>query len=166
MELEVIKHRDILFKDVLRAIAVKTVAWPHPLESQVRWMLDNIDDNDEHIFLKDGSCDLAYMNLVPITFIVNNTEYMAYGIGNVCAMEKGKGYGNELMRQVNAYLEEKRFAGLLFCKPALVPFYNKHGWVDIARKICDVPTLTKDIHVMTYLIPDSANRLIYHGKLF
>lgn len=29
MKLEVIKHRDILFRDLLRAIAMKSVGWPH-----------------------------------------------------------------------------------------------------------------------------------------
>lgn len=90
MELEVIKHKDILFKDLRRAIDVKSVAWPFPFESQVKWIVDNIDDNDEHVFLKEGSQDLAYMNLVSIAFTANDTDYMAYGIGNVCSAEKGK----------------------------------------------------------------------------
>ena len=42
MELIIIKHNDILFRDILRAIAVKNVAWRHPVESQLKWIIDNM----------------------------------------------------------------------------------------------------------------------------
>lgn len=166
MELEIIKHKDILFRDILRAIAVKSVAWPHPLESQIRWIVDNIGNNDEHVFLKEGSQDLAYMNLVPITFLANYTRYMAYGIGNVCTAIKGNGYGGELMRQVNEYLKQKRYSGLLFCKDVLVPFYKQYDWKEVSHKACKAPVLADDIHVMTYLAPDSISDFSYQGFLF
>lgn len=166
MKLEIIEHRDILFRDLLRAIAVKSIAWPHPLESQVRWIVDNIDDNDEHVFLKEGSHDLAYMNLVSITFTANNTDYMAYGIGNVCAAEKGKGYGRELMNRVNDYLKEKRVCGLLFCRDALVPFYKLYGWKEVNHDVCKEPVLDKGVHVMTYLAPEKIISIKYQGKAF
>ena len=166
MELEVIKHKDILFKDLCRAIDIKSVAWPFPLESQVKWIAENIDDEDEHVFLKDYSKDLAYMNLVKITFVANNIEYMAFGIGNVCTTIKGKGYGGELMRQVNAYLREKRYCGLLFCKDGLVPFYKLYDWKEVDHVACKEPTLPEDIHVMTYLAPDQISNFHYKGKLF
>jgi len=166
MELEIIKHRDILFKDLLRAIAVKSVAWPHPLESQVRWIVDNIGDNDEHVFLKESTQDLAYMNLVSIFFTVNDTDYMTYGIGNVCAVEKGKGYGRELMNRVNDYLVEKKCCGLLFCKDNLVPFYKLYGWEEVKREVCVKPVLAKGVHVMTYLVPEKIEYFNYYGKEF
>lgn len=166
MELEVIKHKDILFKDLRRAIDVKSVAWPFPLESQVKWIAENIDDEDEHVFLKDDSKDLAYMNLVKITFMANNTEYMAFGIGNVCTAIKGKGYGGELMRQVNAYLREKRYCGLLFCKDGLVPFYKLYGWEEVKHDVCEEPVLAEGVHVMTYLAPEKITSFKYQGKEF
>ena len=166
MELVVIKHRDILFRDLLRAIAVKSIAWPHPLESQVRWIVDNIGDDDGHVFLKEGSEDLAYMNLVKINFIANNTEYMAYGIGNVCAAVKGKGYGRELMNRVNDYIKRKKMCGLLFCKDTLVPFYKQYGWEEVKRDVCEKPELAGGVHVMTYLAPEKIVNFKYRGKAF
>lgn len=166
MELEIIKHRDILFKDILRAVAIKSVAWPYPCESQLKWVIDNISDSDEHVFLKDGGVDKAYMNLVKTTFIANDTEYMAYGIGNVCSVEKGKGYGRELMLQVNKYLEQKLHAGFLFCKAQLVPFYTKFGWDEVMCDRCDVMSLPDDVHIMTYLLPEPTISFQYKGKLF
>ena len=166
MEFEIIKHRDILFRDILRAIAVKSVAWQHPLESQIKWIIDNIEDDDEHVFLKEESKDLAYMNLVRITFTANDTDYMAYGIGNVCAAEKGRGYGRELMNKVNDYLKEKKMCGLLFCRDALVPFYKLYGWEEVKRDVCEEPVITDGVHVMTYLAPDRIVNFKYQGKEF
>ena len=166
MELEIIKHRDILFKDLLRAIAMKSIAWPHPIESQVNWIIENIDEEDEHVFLKEGSIDLAYMNLVKISFSANDTDYMAYGIGNVCAAEKGKGYGRELMNRVNDYLKETKICGLLFCRDALVPFYKLYGWEEVKRDACKEPVLAEGINVMTYLAPEKIVSFKYQGKTF
>ena len=166
MELEIIKHRDILFRDLLRAISVKSVAWPHSVESQVKWIIDNIEDEDEHVFLKEGTRDLAYMNLVRISFTANDTDFMAYGIGNVCAAEKNKGYGRELMNRVNEYIKEKRICGLLFCKDALVPFYKLFGWEEVKRDVCEEPIMLEDVHVMTYLASDKIVSFKYQGKVF
>ena len=166
MTLEIIKHKDILFRDLLRAIAVKSVAWPHPIESQVKWIIENIDEEDEHVFLKEDSIDLAYMNLVKISFTANDTDYMAYGIGNVCAAEKGKGYGRELMNRVNDYLKEKKICGLLFCRDALVPFYKLYGWEEVKQDVCKEPVLAEGIHVMTYLASEKIVTFKYQGKAF
>jgi len=166
MNLEIVKHKDILFKDLLRAIKVKSVAWPHSLESQVKWIIDNIDDEDEHVFLKEGTKDLAYMNLVRVSFKANNTDYMAYGIGNVCSAEKGKGYGRELMNRVNDYLKQNQSCGLLFCRDALVPFYKLYGWEEVKQDVCEEPVLAEGVHVMTYLAPEKIISFKYSGKEF
>lgn len=166
MELEIIKHRDILFKDILRAVAIKSVAWPYPCESQLKWIIDNISDSDEHVFLKDGGVDKAYMNLVKTTFIANDTEYMAYQMINVCSVEKGKEFGCELMVLANKYLEHKLHAGILFCSEALVPFFSKYGWEEIVCDRLDVESLSDDVHIMTYLLPEPTISFQYKGKLF
>ncbi len=166
MELEIIRHKDILFKDILRAIAIKSVAWPHPLGSQVEWIFNNIDDEDEHVFLKEGSKDLAYMNLVRVSFTANNTSFMAYGIGNVCSTERGKGYGRELMSRVNNYLKENKCCGLLFCRDSLVPFYKRFGWEEVKREVCEELDLAEGVHMMTYLVTEEINSFKYQGKAF
>ena len=91
MELEIIKHRDILFRDLLRAISVKSVAWPHPLESQVKWIVGNMRDDDEHVFLKDGDKDMAYMTLSPVAGLLNGVKTSFSGVGCVCTAHPGVG---------------------------------------------------------------------------
>ena len=90
-ELEIIKHNDILFRDLLRAVAVKNVAWPHPVESQVKWIIDNMRPDDYHVFLKDDEQDKAYMTLSPVTASVNGVETPFMGVGCVCSANPGMG---------------------------------------------------------------------------
>lgn len=165
--LSIIRHKDAESSTLERVIAVKQKAWPYPIESQIAWIQSNLKDDDLHVILTHEGRDIAYMNLVNITFTVNNkTDYMAYGIGNVCAAIKGKGYGGELMRQVNAYLKEKRHCGLLLCKDALVPFYKIYDWKVVDSKACKEPVLPDGIHIMTYLVPEQIFNFQYKGKLF
>jgi hypothetical protein len=84
MELQFIKHYDILFRDLLRGIAIKNVAWPHPIESQVKWMVDNMQSQDYHVFLKDDDVDKAYMTLSPVKATVNGAIMSFMGVGCVC----------------------------------------------------------------------------------
>lgn len=165
--LSIIRHKDADASILERVIAIKQKAWPYPIESQMTWIQSNLSDDDLHVILTHEGKDVAYMNLVIITFTVNNnTEYMAYGIGNVCAAIKGEGYGGELMRRVNAYLREKRHCGLLFCKEGLVPFYKLYDWKEVNHNACKEPTLTEGIHIMTYLAPEEILDFKYKGKLF
>lgn len=163
----IIRHKDAVASTLERVIAIKQKAWHYPIESQMTWIQSNLNDDDLHVILTRDGRDVAYMNLVNITFTVNNnTDYMAYGIGNVCAAVKGEGYGGELMRRVNAYLREKRLCGLLFCKDGLVPFYKLYDWKEVDHKACQEPPLPEDIHIMTYLAPEQIFNFQYKGKLF
>lgn len=60
MELEIIKHNDILFRDLLRATAVKNVAWLHPVESLKKWIIDYLQPVDLLVILKENGEDKAH----------------------------------------------------------------------------------------------------------
>lgn len=90
-ELEIIRHDDILFCDLLRAVAVKNVAWPHPVESQVKWIIDNMQPDDIHVFLTENGEDKAYMTLSPVTATMNGVDTPFLGVGCVCATHPGMG---------------------------------------------------------------------------
>lgn len=92
-ELEIIKHNDILFRDLLRAVVVKNVAWPHSVESQVKWIIENMQPDDLHVFLKEKGEDRAYMTLSPVTATVNGVETPFMGVGCVCSAHPGMGGG-------------------------------------------------------------------------
>ena len=150
MKLQIIKHNSILFKDVLRAIAVKSAAWPYPLESQVKWIIDNMTSEDMHVFLTDEGKDIAYMTLSPVKGVLNGKETSFNGIGCVCAVVKGMGYGKRLMQEVNSYLENNNFKGLLFCKEGVVEFYQKNRWQLIPRNCIHSENLHEGVLTMVY----------------
>lgn len=89
MELQLIKHNDILFRDILRAVSLKSVAWPHPVESQLKWIIDNMFPNDLHVFLTDGVADKAYMTLSPVEGLMNGSNTSFMGVGCVCSANPG-----------------------------------------------------------------------------
>lgn len=128
MELQLIKHDDILFRDILRAVSVKSIAWPHPIESQLKWIIDNMHPNDIHVFLTDGKADRAYMTLSPVEALVDGNPISFLGVGCVCTRDHGRGAGKELMTRINQFLLDENHKGLLFCRQELIQFYKKFNW--------------------------------------
>ena len=148
--LEIIRHNDILFRDLLRAVAVKNVAWPHSVESQVKWIIDNMQPDDLHVFLREDDVDLAYMTLSPVIATVNGVDTSFMGIGCVCSAKHGVGLGKQLMENVNKWLKDNNHKGLLFCKKELVQFYKKCGWNLIEPASVIFTTSHDGVYTMSY----------------
>lgn len=165
MELEIIKHNDILFRDLLRAIAVKSVSWSYSVESQVKWIIDNMRPEDLHVFLKENGEDLAYMTLSPVIATVNGVNTSFMGIGCVCSAKHGVGSGRQLMESVNKWLNDNNQKGLLFCKIELVQFYKKNGWVLIEPSCVVFNTPHEGVYTMSYNCEGIEN-IEYKDRLF
>lgn len=164
-ELEIIKHNDILFRDLLRAVAVKNVAWPHPVESQLKWIIDNMQPDDMHVFLKENGEDKAYMTLSPVTATMNGEETSFMGVGCVCSANPGMGGGKSIVLGVNNFLKKKNQKGLLFCKAQLIGFYEKYNWkVIIPEKVILEPPV-QEIYTMTFNCSE-VGKLEYKGRMF
>ena len=165
MKLEIIKHNDILFRDLLRAIAVKSIAWPHPIESQVKWIIDNMIHDDMHVFLTEDGKDKAYMTLSPVEGILNDIKTRFMGVGCVCAKERGKGDGGKLLSSVNEYLKSNGLYGLLFCKANLIKFYNRNGWQLLPNEIVTLQPQHEGVYVMVYNC-NNVRSFQYSGRFF
>lgn len=83
--LQIIKHSEISRNDLQRAISLKSVAWPYPVESQLAWMKDNLKPIDTHVFLQEYGCDVAYLNIAMVHVIINGTDTLCAGISNICS---------------------------------------------------------------------------------
>lgn len=164
--LELIKHSDASPEIIDRVIALKQKAWPYPLESQKKWIEENLSAEDIHVFLIADHEYAAYLNLIKIQVCVNDQIYDGYGIGNVCASIKGKGFGNKLVRLTNNYLVEINKPGLLFCHTPLIRFYTGCNWELLQSDKCVEPVLEEEIHAMTFNVPVEIKSLKYQGKLF
>lgn len=165
MKLEIIKHNDILFRDLLRAIAMKSIAWPHPLESQVRWIVDNMHEDDEHVFLRDVDKDIAYMTLSPVVGVMNGLPVSFMGVGCVCSANPGTGGGKLLIININKYLTDNNQRGLLFCKENLVGFYSKYNWKVIPPERVCFKEPHEGVFTMSYNV-DDIQKLDYTDRFF
>ncbi len=164
--IEVIPHNKASKELLARIIEIKSVAWPYSTEKQLAWIEANLDEDDLHVLLYREEKSIAYLNLVRIKFLTDGTSISAWGIGNVCAAERGKGYGKILMEQLNQFLLQNRIPGLLLCKKALVGFYQSVGWILIDSSKVSLSFSKLGIETMTFNLLDHYNRLEYNGKTF
>lgn len=158
-------HRDIDHDLLNEIIKIKSVAWPYSYENQKKWIDSNLNDGDIHVLLSDGKQYLAYMNLIKTSVIIDSEKLAIYGIGNVCALEKGKGWGKDIIIAVNQYLNKIDTLGVLFCKKDLVKFYSENGWNLIPQSQFKIDNEDKTIYCMINKII-KFETLQYNGKLF
>lgn len=161
-----IKHADLSSNKLKDICELKSVAWPHSIESQLNWIKSNISDNDIHVILSDENVFLAYLNLININCVVDGEIVNGFGIGNVCSREQGLGYGSILMKAINNYLIENKMVGVLFCKSKLIEFYRKFDWSLVSKEKLSLAFNNDNIETMINNFENNFNLLEYSGKSF
>lgn len=146
---------------------LKNQHWKHTAEEHLKWFNDNIAPNDEHVILRgEGEGLLAYLNLVNINVIINQTSYNMRGIGNVCVSKNREhsGLGTVLMSATNALFKCDKTCGLLLCHDNLKMFYQKTGWKVIDSDVVIIGNKPFQLTVMSYdpfhIIPTKVESLI------
>jgi len=158
---KIVKHKNLDDNLLSQIVALKQLAWNYNIESHLKWIHENIKENDIHFLLYDNEELVAYMNLVEVHVNQNENEIPFWGIGNVCSKYKGIGDGKKLMNEVNTFLTNSSLFGLLFCKKHLVEFYKKFDW-----KL--IPNLypKDDIFTMVYNFEKDSCGFTYNDRLF
>lgn len=126
-----IRHSDLAAGMLEAIIRLKGQYWKYPLESQRRWIRDNIEDGDLHLCIKNAQQHLiGYLNLVRVKIIVDGDVIKYCGVGNVCvdAKHRKRNFGTLLMSVCNYYLPFLEKRGVLLCAQGLAGFYEKAGW--------------------------------------
>ena len=137
---EILKHEELTTCCKNQIAVIKDQHWKHGMKSQLDWMDKNICYGDLHLVGKlqndknERIC--AYLNLVHINASFDGNENECIGVGNVCVDKEYEhiGYGSLLLNQANEYLLKLGKQGILLCKDALVPFYEKCNWEKIFSK--------------------------------
>jgi hypothetical protein len=163
-----ITHQNIDATQLDDVIAVKSVAWPFSYNSQKEWIATNLRPEDIHVLLYDNTRLVAYLNLVHIDFVVDGELFDGLGVGNVCAAEKGNGWGTQLIQAVNRYLVANKRPGVLFCGETLVPFYTNNEWtlLDVQKVVLQERKQESVIHTMVFNLNILFQLFSYSGKLF
>ena len=149
-----------------RVIALKQVAWPYSDESQIIWLRNNLSSEDIHVILKQGEKDVAYLNLCEVYGEINGIHTKIRGVGNVCAVIKGMGYGSNLFVELNDYLKRNNEIGMLFCHARVDHFYAKCGWTLMDRRVFDIHGITPDVHIFSFNMPVQIFSFKYNDRLF
>ncbi|WP_151830069.1 GNAT family N-acetyltransferase [Acinetobacter junii] len=164
-EIKLIKHQDVTDQDIKEVIDLKSKQWSFSLDKQMQWIKNNMKNSDFHMLLLLDKKSVAYLNLIDIELIVNGITRKGLGVGNVCAIEKGKGYGFELMKEANKIITNLNKIGFLFCKEPLLNFYNSLGWEELEPKNYNVRG--DNLKVMIFNIKYDNEFLIeYDGIIF
>ena len=165
-DLILIPHKEVTSNQLKDVIKIKSKAWPYSFERQLEWINANLKEADIHVLLSLNETNVAYLNLIDIELKLDGIVNESYGIGNVCASEKGKGWGKEIITQTNLYLKLRNKVGLLFCKNSLVNFYNLYKWKIIEKRKITLLFDNESIETMIYNCEKEFNNLEYLGKQF
>jgi hypothetical protein len=165
-KINLIPHKEITNRQLEEIIKIKSKAWPYSFYKQLEWISANIKESDIHVLLTLEQTSVAYLNLIKIEFKIDGIAKDGLGIGNVCAIERGNGYGREIISQTNFYLENKKEIGLLFCKESLVNFYSLNLWHLVEKKRLLLSFDNKSIETMIFNYYMHFNTFEYLGKAF
>jgi predicted N-acetyltransferase YhbS len=164
--INIVKQSDISQQQLDEIISIKSIAWPYSYEKQVEWINKHLNDNDLHFLLFNSGILEGYINLFPVEVAINQKETKAFGVGNVCVKNKGKGLGLQLMKQANNFISKTGKPGLLFCKPQLTNFYLKSGWLLTDKSTVIIDSEYPNVQTMIYNYSSPVYQFKYAGKLF
>lgn len=164
-KIKLIRHENITEADIEEVVSLKSTQWHFDFKEQLHWIQKNLKKSDYHVLLMDNDICVSYLNLVDIDLKVNGIYEKGFGIGNVCAIERGKGYGFYLMKETNKIIKNSNKIGLLFCKNPLLRFYENLNWKQISRDQYKIDC--KDINVMVFNVLVNQKMVFeYDGLLF
>lgn len=161
-----VEHKLLTQKVLDEIIKVKSVAWPYHYDEQCKWIKNNLKNSDIHVLLYKDRTLIAYLNLVEIEIQFDSANFKGFGVGNVCATEKGKGWGKILISNVNSYLIDNNLVGLLFCKDQLIKFYIDCEWMLIFKQDILSSSLVSKVNAFIYNSPENFKQIKYEGTLF
>ncbi|HLN56055.1 MAG TPA: GNAT family N-acetyltransferase [Bacteroidales bacterium] len=165
-KLLLIPHSEISEKELKEVIRIKQISWPYNYEDQIKWLRENLKDDDIHVLLSLEGDYIGYLNLIKIDLIINGDNVSSLGVGNVCTTIRGKGWGQELMMLSNNYIRKNRKTGLLFCRDRLENFYGMCKWKKIDNSKLRVGFENSRIISMYYNYHEPIHHLEFTGKIF
>ena len=164
-KIKLIPHKDILESELNEVISLKSKQWSFGINEQKKWIEENLKNTDLHVILKENDIGVGYLNLIDINLYVNGIKVKGFGVGNVCAVEKGKGYGFKIFSEANKIISEFDRIGLLFCKKPLLKYYKNLNWIELSDD--QFKMNTEDVHTLVFNINVTHNlKIDYDGVLF
>ena len=165
-ELILIEHKNVTDFQLDIICKIKEKAWRYPIDEQKNWIRKNISKNDIHVLLLVDGNYVAYLNMIRISFFINDFEFNGIGIGNVCSGIEKKGYGSGLINEVNSYLINNNHIGVLFCKEDLLTFYESNQWILLNKVKIKSFSLPINSCIMAFNFTGDIDFFEYDGSIF
>jgi hypothetical protein len=103
------------------------------------------DDWDKPYFLVRYKGELvAFGRLHTLQVEFESEPYTILGIATIIAIQKGRGYGAELMSGMKRYIVESELTAIGFCDPLVSAFYETCGYSIISHGVARFQFLDKD----------------------
>ncbi|WAC41454.1 GNAT family N-acetyltransferase [Pedobacter sp. SL55] len=165
MELVLIKHSQLTDLDLEKIIDIKKIHWDYSREEHKEWIDKNLGEADIHALIFNNEELVSYLNLIRTEVRINGVRQSFMGVGNVCSLTKGFGFGKKLMIEIQNYLLKNNLRGILLCKEELVHFYKKHRW-ELIEPDKIISEQYKNINIMLFNINSVIDKLDYDGRNF
>lgn len=150
---EIVENSNLSILDKERIAKLKDQHWKYGMQSQLKWLYDNIYKKDLHLLGRAKNSEIfAYLNMVQLCVKFGDTQCDCIGIGNVCVdkIYEHAGYGMRLLREANKFIKQTDKQGILLCKNTLVGFYQKCDWKEIKALEVYVAFEKYQCNVMVY----------------
>lgn len=139
---KVIRHEDLTYEQMQDVIQLKEEHWKYGTESQLKWIQNNICENDVHIlgYIDSEDNPISYLNLVHLNVIIDGKKISYLGMGNVCVSKKyeHKGHARALILFSNDYIREHGGKGITLCRNGKEKIYSKYSWINLKKSFVTV----------------------------
>lgn len=130
------------------------------------WLTEESNLNDDHLLIYEREILVAYAQLKRNINIQNMETHKPFlGVGNVCTIESGKGYGRVLLNEINNFILGIDTNGILFTTYEKTGFYIKGGW-----RIIDLNIVKGNDFTIAMILSNERvnlkNEIGYLGDLF
>ncbi len=146
------RHSELSEEYLDEMIRLKQQHWPHPYESQRRWVKENLEEGDIHLFMKLDGAAVAYLSINFVGVNIDGRELILPGLGNVC-VDLGyqkQGLGSKIVARATQIIDEMGQGGILLCHSHLIKFYGGCGWRQLSYGKASVGGRVFDDIVMLY----------------
>ena len=130
IDCDVILHSNLSDKNLDQIIKLKKQEWKYKINSQKRWIKDNIHKDDTHILLKLNNKTIGYTMLRALK---KNKKIIYFDTHIIDKNLRGKNLSSFLMRVAIKQIKNKKKLAILRCKNNLKKYYENYKWKDVSK---------------------------------
>ena len=141
------KTHQLKKKEIKKICLLKDSQWKYGLESQMKWFRDNIKKNDIHNMFFIKNILFGYTLLRERKCMIGGRErkYLLFDTLIILKSFRNKRLSYLIMNFDNKIIKQNKKMSFLMCRPNLIKFYKKFGWMKIRKKqikVIDCPYST------------------------